>query len=64
MNFTPAHIDALQAFDDTEQEARFLYIVATHSGYFVVRQFLVEIVREALLLCAWRRRSGAHADRV
>jgi len=24
----------------------------------------VEIGREALLLCAWRRRSGAHANRV
>jgi hypothetical protein len=40
MNIAPAHLDALQAFGYTEQEARFLYIVATHSGYFVARQYL------------------------
>jgi hypothetical protein len=40
MNIAPAHIEALQSFGYTEQEARFLYIVATHSGYFVARQFL------------------------
>jgi hypothetical protein len=40
MNIAPSHLDALQAFGYTEAEARFLYIVATHSGYFVARQFL------------------------
>jgi hypothetical protein len=40
MNIAPAHLDALQALGYTEQEARFLYIVATHSGYFTARQFL------------------------
>jgi len=30
----------LRAFGYTEVEARFLYLVATHSGYFTVRQFL------------------------
>lgn len=40
MNIAPAHLDALQAFGYTEQEARFLYVVATHSGYFMARQFL------------------------
>ena len=40
MNIAPAHIDALQSLGYTEAEARFLYIVATHSGYFVARQFL------------------------
>jgi hypothetical protein len=40
MNISPAHLDALQALGYTEAEARFLYIVATHSGYFVARQFL------------------------
>jgi hypothetical protein len=40
MNITPAHLSALQALGYTEAEARFLYIVATHSGYFVARQFL------------------------
>jgi hypothetical protein len=40
MNITPGHIEALRALGYTEAEARFLYIVATHSGYFVARQFL------------------------
>jgi hypothetical protein len=40
MNIAPVHIDALKAFGYTEAEARFLYLVATHSGYFVARQFL------------------------
>jgi hypothetical protein len=33
-------VEALKAFGYTEAEARFLYIVATHSGYFLPRQFL------------------------
>jgi len=40
MNIARSHLDALEAFAYTEAEARFLYIVATHSGYFVARQFL------------------------
>jgi len=40
MNIAPAHLAALQSLGYTEVEARFLYIVATHSGYFVARQFL------------------------
>jgi len=40
MNIAPIHIDALRSLGYTEAEARFLYIVATHSGYFVARQFL------------------------
>jgi hypothetical protein len=40
MNIEPVHLDSLKAFGYTETEARFLYIVATHSGYFVARQFL------------------------
>jgi hypothetical protein len=40
MNVARVHLDALQAFGYTEAEARFLYLVATHSGYFVARQFL------------------------
>ncbi len=40
MNISSSHLDALKAFGYTEAEARFLYIVATHSGYFVARQFL------------------------
>ncbi len=40
MNIEPVYIAALQAFGYTEAEARFVYLVATHSGYFVARQFL------------------------
>lgn len=40
MKIAPAHLAALEALGYTEAEARFLYIVATHSGYFVARQFL------------------------
>src|SRR6266702_587774 len=40
VNIKPSHLEALQALGYTESEARFLYIVATHSGSFVARQFL------------------------
>lgn len=40
MNIARPYLDALEALGYTEAEARFLYIVATHSGYFVARQFL------------------------
>lgn len=36
----PEQLAGLQAFGYTEVEARFLYLVAAHSGYFTVRQFL------------------------
>jgi hypothetical protein len=40
MNINLSHLEALKALGYTEAEARFLYLVATHSGYFVARQFL------------------------
>jgi hypothetical protein len=40
MNIPETHLANLRAFGYTESEARFLYIAATHSGYFTVRQFL------------------------
>jgi hypothetical protein len=40
MAIKPSHIEALKALGYTEAEARFLYVVATHSGYFAARQFL------------------------
>jgi hypothetical protein len=40
MNIASAHLDTLQALGYTESEARFLYLVATYSGYFTARQFL------------------------
>jgi hypothetical protein len=40
MNVAENHIVSLMTFGYTESEARFLYIVAIHSGYFTLRQFL------------------------
>ncbi len=40
MTVSSSHLDALKALGYTEPEAGFLYLVATHSGYFVARQFL------------------------
>jgi len=39
MKFPNEHIEALQSFGYTQREARFLYIVAIHSGYFTQRQY-------------------------
>jgi len=36
----PSYLEGLQALGYSESEARFLYVVVTHSGYFVARQFL------------------------
>src|SRR6266567_648035 len=36
----PEHLAALSDLGYNEQESRFLYLVATHSGYFTLRQFL------------------------
>lgn len=40
MNAKPEHIAAIQRFGYNETEAAFLYLVATHSGYFTRNQFL------------------------
>jgi hypothetical protein len=40
MPIQPDQLAALRSFGYTEVESRFLYLVATHSGYFTVRQFL------------------------
>src|SRR6266702_2258968 len=40
LNIKGSYLEALEALGYTESEARFLYVVATHSGYFVARQFL------------------------
>lgn len=40
MQFPEASIDNLRGFGYTADEARFLYLVATHSGYFSTRQYL------------------------
>jgi hypothetical protein len=40
MNIAPEHLAALQGCGYTRTEAEFLYLVATHSGYFTRGQFL------------------------
>jgi hypothetical protein len=40
MNDITPKFEAIRALGYSESEARFLYFVATHSGYFVARQFL------------------------
>ena len=40
MKILPIYTEALQGFGYTEEEARFLYLVVTHSGYFTCQQFL------------------------
>ena len=43
MKFPETSIENLCELGYTEDEARFLYVVATHSGYFTTRQFLTFI---------------------
>jgi hypothetical protein len=40
MNIARNHVELLMDFGYTEPEAKFLYVVATHSGYFILRQYL------------------------
>ena len=40
MNILTEHLAALTNLGYNEQEARFLYLAATHSGYFTLRQYL------------------------
>ena len=40
MNIKDEYLDALKDLGYTEEEARFLYIVATYSGYFTAQQYL------------------------
>jgi len=40
MNFSESSLANLSSLGYTEDEARFLYLAATHSGYFSTRQFL------------------------
>lgn len=40
MNIRPEDLAAIQGHGYTETEAQFLYLVATHSGYFIRQQFL------------------------
>lgn len=40
MNIPRDQVESLMEFGYTEPEAQFLYVVATHSGYFILRQYL------------------------
>jgi hypothetical protein len=40
MKIPQDHLEAIRKFGYSEPEARFLYVVATHSGYFTQRHFL------------------------
>jgi hypothetical protein len=40
MNIPRMYTIPLGSFGYTEDEARFLYLVATHSGYFTCQQFI------------------------
>lgn len=40
MTIDASYLSGLRSFGYTEEESRFLYLVTTHSGYFVSRQFL------------------------
>jgi hypothetical protein len=53
MNFNDQDFAATQALGYTLDEARFLYLVAVHSGYFVPRQFLT------FSGASWGRRSDS-----
>jgi hypothetical protein len=58
MKIEEQNIAAIQAFGYTESEARFLYIVATHSGYFIPRQFI------AFTGAKWGKRSTHFVEKI
>jgi hypothetical protein len=41
MRFPESSIENLRGLGYTEDEARFLYLIATHSGYFSARLYLL-----------------------
>jgi hypothetical protein len=58
MKIPDEHIRAIQSLGYTADEARFLYIVVTHSGYFVPRQFI------AFIGASWGKRSQHFTDKL
>jgi hypothetical protein len=58
MKILDVHIERIRGLGYTEDEARFLYIVANHSGYFVPRQFLV------FTGASWGKRSQLFTDKL
>jgi hypothetical protein len=57
MNFPTDHIERIKEFGYTESEARFLYIVAVHSGYFTLGQSNPRPFRGSCVIQESRRRS-------
>ena len=58
MNFPTDHIERIKEFGYTESEARFLYIVAVHSGYFTLGPF------RAFTGTAYGKRPTSFAEKV
>ena len=58
MKIADEHISAIQSLGYTSDESRFLYIVATHSGYFVPRQFI------AFTGASWGKRSQHFTEKL
>jgi len=58
MKISCEHIRAIRSLGYTEDEAKFLYIVANHSGYFVPRQFI------AFTGASWGKRSQLFTDKL
>jgi hypothetical protein len=58
MKISCEHIRAIQCLGYSDDEARFLYIVANHSGYFVPRQFI------AFTGSSWGKRSQLFTDKL
>ena len=58
MKWPQDQIETISALGYTETEARFLYLVATHSGYFTLRHFLT------FSGATWGKRSSSFAQKV
>jgi len=58
MKISDEHISAIQSLGYAPDEARFLYIVATHSGYFMPRQFI------ACTGASWGKRSQQFTEKL
>jgi hypothetical protein len=58
MTIPDEHIHAICTLGYTAEEARFLYLVATHSGYFVPRQFV------ALTGASWGKRTDKFTNKL
>jgi hypothetical protein len=58
MNYPAEHIEHIKELGYTEPEARFLYVVAVHSGYFTLGQF------RAFTNCSYGKRPTSFAQKL